>query len=89
MTPSEQSESRGWGDSVPLNTPPEQTDIPRTASGRRKRAHAAAAAEMNRRSNVKRPDRDRGDKPCPRCDGTMWRRAKLCRPCWLSSRRAS
>jgi len=53
--------------------------------GQYKRAHLEKAREMARRSNAKRPDRDRSDyAPCASCGGPCSRRSRSgeCRTCW-------
>ena len=61
-------------------------------SGAWKRAHPERAAEYNRRSNAKRPGRDRADyEPCARCGKPKAARKKsgLCRACWIETGAAS
>lgn len=60
-----------------------------------KQAHPEKASEYNRRSNSKRPDRDRAEKlPCGRCGSPRSARTGnknptgLCRSCWQEVERS-
>jgi hypothetical protein len=51
-----------------------------------KRAHPERAREYNRRSNAKRPDRERFDYNVCECGKRKTRKAKMCIECWQNLR---